>query len=47
MTFAMVTGSCSGIGLATAGRARASGHTVAATMRNLDNGAEVHKISAK
>jgi NAD(P)-dependent dehydrogenase (short-subunit alcohol dehydrogenase family) len=46
MALAVVTGSSSGIGLATAVALARAGHTVAATMRNLDAGAEIRKISA-
>ena len=45
MALALVTGTSSGIGLATDPLARA-GHTVVATMRNLDGGAEIRKIAA-
>jgi NAD(P)-dependent dehydrogenase (short-subunit alcohol dehydrogenase family) len=47
MTLAVVTGSNSGIGLATAVALARAGHTVAATMRNIDSGVEIQKISAK
>jgi NAD(P)-dependent dehydrogenase (short-subunit alcohol dehydrogenase family) len=47
MATALVTGTSSGIGLATAVALARSGHTVAATMRNLDGGAEIRKISAE
>ena len=46
MALAVVTGSSSGIGLATAVALARAGHTVAATMRNLDAGAEIRKISS-
>ena len=46
MALAVVTGSSSGIGLATAVALARARHTVAATMRNLDAGAEIRKISA-
>ncbi len=46
MALALVTGASSGIGLATAVALARSGHTVAATMRNLDGGAEIRKIAA-
>ena len=47
MATALVTGTSSGIGLATAVALARAGHTVAATMRNLDGGAEIRKIAAK
>ena len=46
MTTALVTGTSSGIGLATAVALARGGHTVAATMRNLDGGGELRKIAA-
>ena len=46
MALALVTGTSSGIGLATAVALARAGHTVAATMRNLDGGAEIRKIAA-
>ena len=45
MALALVTGSNSGIGLATAIALARSGLTVAATMRNLDRGADIRKIA--
>jgi len=45
MAVALVTGTSSGIGLATAVALARAGHTVAATMRNLDGGAEIRAIS--
>jgi NAD(P)-dependent dehydrogenase (short-subunit alcohol dehydrogenase family) len=45
MATALVTGTSSGIGLATAVTLARSGHTVAATMRNLERGAEIRKIA--
>jgi len=47
MATALVTGTSSGIGLATAVALARAGHTVAATMRNLDGGAEIRKIAAE
>ena len=47
MAIALVTGTSSGIGLATAVALARAGHTVAATMRNLDGGAEIRKIIAQ
>jgi NAD(P)-dependent dehydrogenase (short-subunit alcohol dehydrogenase family) len=47
MAIAVVTGTSSGIGLATAVALARAGHTVAATMRNLDGGAEIRAIAAK
>jgi NAD(P)-dependent dehydrogenase (short-subunit alcohol dehydrogenase family) len=46
MALALVTGTSSGIGLATAVALARAGHTVAATMRNLDGGAEIRNIAA-
>ena len=46
MALALVTGTSSGIGLATAVALARAGHTVVATMRNLDGGAEIRKIAA-
>jgi NAD(P)-dependent dehydrogenase (short-subunit alcohol dehydrogenase family) len=40
MALALVTGTSSGIGLATAVALARAGHTVVATMRNLDGGAK-------
>ena len=45
MAVALVTGSNSGIGLATAVALARAGHTVVAAMRNLDRGAELRKIA--
>ena len=45
MALAVVTGSNSGIGLATAVALARASHTVAAAMRNLDRGAEIRKIA--
>jgi NAD(P)-dependent dehydrogenase (short-subunit alcohol dehydrogenase family) len=45
MAVALVTGTSSGIGLATAVALARAGHTVAATMRNLDGGAEIRRIA--
>ena len=45
MVLALVTGTSSGIGLATAVALARAGHTVAATMRNLDGGAEIRRIA--
>src|SRR5260370_24317521 len=47
MATALVTGTSSGIGLATAVALARAGHVVAATMRNLDGGAEIREIAAK
>jgi NAD(P)-dependent dehydrogenase (short-subunit alcohol dehydrogenase family) len=47
MTLAVVTGSSSGIGLATAVALARGGHTVAATMRNLESAADLRKIAAE
>jgi NAD(P)-dependent dehydrogenase (short-subunit alcohol dehydrogenase family) len=47
MATALVTGTSSGIGLATAVALARSGHTVAATMRNLESGAEIRKVTAE
>jgi NAD(P)-dependent dehydrogenase (short-subunit alcohol dehydrogenase family) len=47
MALAVVTGTSSGIGFATAVSLARAGHTVAATMRNLDGGAELRKIAEK
>jgi NAD(P)-dependent dehydrogenase (short-subunit alcohol dehydrogenase family) len=44
MAIAVVTGTSSGIGLSTAIALARAGHTVAATMRNLDGGAGLRKI---
>ena len=46
MALALVTGTSSGIGLATAVALARAGHKVAATMRKLDGGAEIRKIAA-
>jgi len=46
MTIALVTGTSSGIGLATAVTLARSGHTVIATMRNLESAGELQKIVA-
>src|SRR5271154_682361 len=45
MAIALVTGTSSGIGLATAVALARAGHTVAATMRNLDGGAEIRRTA--
>ena len=45
MATALVTGTSSGIGLATAVALARAGHTVAATMRNLDGGAEIRRTA--
>ncbi len=45
MGLAVVTGSNSGIGLATAVALARASHTVVAAMRNLDRGAEIRKIA--
>ncbi len=47
MPVALVTGTSSGIGLATAVALARAGNTVAATMRNLDGSAEIRKITAE
>ena len=47
MALALVTGSNSGIGLATAVALARSGHTVAATMRNLERGGEIKEVADK
>ena len=46
MTIAFVTGTSSGIGLATAVTLARGGHTVIATMRNLESAGELQKIVA-
>ena len=46
MALAVVTGTSSGIGLATAVALARSGHIVAATMRNLERGGDIRKIAA-
>jgi NAD(P)-dependent dehydrogenase (short-subunit alcohol dehydrogenase family) len=46
MALALVTGSNSGIGLATAVALSRASHTVVAAMRNLDRGGEIRKIAA-
>ena len=46
MGLALVTGTSTGIGLATAVALARAGHTVAATMRNLKGAAEIEKIAA-
>jgi NAD(P)-dependent dehydrogenase (short-subunit alcohol dehydrogenase family) len=45
MGLAVVTGSNSGIRLATAVAFASASHTVVAAMRNLDRGAEIRKIA--
>ena len=45
MAIALVTGTSSGIGLATAVALARAGHTVAATLRNLDGGAEIRRVA--
>jgi NAD(P)-dependent dehydrogenase (short-subunit alcohol dehydrogenase family) len=45
MAIALVTGTSSGIGLATAVALARAGHTVSATMRNPDGGAEIRRIA--
>ncbi len=47
MATALVTGTSSGIGLATAVALARSGHVVAATMRNLERAGELRKIAAE
>ena len=44
MAIAVVTGTSAGIGLATAVTLGRAGHTVVATMRNLNGGAELQKV---
>ena len=46
MTIALVTGTSSGIGLATAVTLARGGHIVIATMRNLESAGELEKIVA-
>ena len=46
MSTALVTGTSSGIGLATAVSLARAGHLVAATMRNLDRAGDLRKIAA-
>ena len=46
MTIALVTGTSSGIGLATAVTLARGGHTVIATMRNLESAGELQRIVA-
>ena len=45
VALAVVTGSSSGIGLATAVALARAGHTVVATMRDLDRGAEIRHVA--
>lgn len=45
VALAVVTGTSSGIGLATAVALARAGHTVVATMRDLDRGAEIRQIA--
>ena len=47
MAIAVVTGTSSGIGLATATTLARNGHKVFAGMRNLDRGGELREIAAK
>jgi NAD(P)-dependent dehydrogenase (short-subunit alcohol dehydrogenase family) len=47
MALALVTGSSTGIGLATSISLARSGHTVVAAMRNLERSGEVRKIAGK
>jgi NAD(P)-dependent dehydrogenase (short-subunit alcohol dehydrogenase family) len=47
MAIALVTGTSSGLGLATAVSLARAGHAVTATMRNLDGGADLRQIIAK
>jgi NAD(P)-dependent dehydrogenase (short-subunit alcohol dehydrogenase family) len=47
MALALVTGTSTGIGFATAVALARAGHTVVATMRNLDRGADLRKIAEK
>ncbi len=47
MATALVTGTSSGIGLATAVALARSGHVVAATMRNLERAGDLRKIAAE
>ena len=46
MAIALLTGTSTGIGLATAVTLARGGHTVIATMRNLDGGGEIRKIAS-
>ena len=47
MATALVTGTSSGIGLATAVALARAGHAVAATMRNLDRAGDLREVAAK
>ena len=47
MAIAVVTGTSTGIGFATAVTLARAGHTVIATMRNLNGGAELQKIASE
>src|SRR6476469_4425680 len=46
MAIALITGTSSGIGLATAVSLARGGHTVIATMRNLESAGDIQKIVA-
>jgi len=47
MSIVLVTGTSTGIGLATAITLGRAGHTVVAAMRNLDRGGEIRDVASK